>query len=85
MDKTRIGIVVIATNAYFVLGIRFIKKFMHYYNGNSNIKFYFFSDEDPIDYISNDIDIKFIKTNHTSWVDATNSKFKNIINIQNKL
>jgi hypothetical protein len=85
MDKTRIGIVVIATNAYFVLGIRFIKKFMHYYNGNSNIKFYFFSDEDPIDYISNDIDIKFIKTNHTSWVDATNSKFKNIINIQNQL
>jgi len=84
-DKKKIGIVILATNAYFVLGIRFIKKFIHYYKGNYDIKFYFFSDEDPIDYISNDIDIKFIKTNHTSWVDATNSKFKNILNIKELL
>lgn len=85
IDKNKIGIVILATNAYFVLGIRFIKKFIHYYKGNYDIKFYFFSDEDPIDYISNDIDIKFIKTNHNSWVDATNSKFKNIINIKELL
>ena len=85
IDKKKIGIVILATNAYFVLGIRFIKKFIHYYKGNYDIKFYFFSDEDPIDYISNDIDIKFIKTNHNSWVDATNSKFKNIINIKELL
>jgi hypothetical protein len=85
IDKKRIGIVILATNAYFVLGIRFIKKFMYYYNGNSNIKFYFFSNEDPTDYLSNEIDITFIKTNHSNWLTATNSKFKNIINIQNQL
>jgi hypothetical protein len=85
IDKNRIGIVIIATNAYFVLGIRFIKKFMHYYNGNSNIKFYFFSNEDPTNYLLDDIDITFIETNHLDWRIATNSKFKNIINIQNQL
>jgi len=85
IDKKRIGIVILATNAYFVLGIRFIKKFMYYYNGNSNIKFYFFSNEDPTDYLSNEIDITFIKTNHSDWLTATNSKFKNIISIQKQL
>jgi hypothetical protein len=44
---SKIGIVILATNAYFVLGVRFIKKFMHHYKGNSDVKFYFFSDEDP--------------------------------------
>ena len=43
IDKKRIGIVIIATNAYFVLGIRFIKKFMQHYKGNSEIKFYCFN------------------------------------------
>lgn len=30
----KIGITIIATNAYFPLGIRFIKKFKHYYKGD---------------------------------------------------
>ena len=37
----KIGIVILATNAYFVLGVRFIKKFMHHYKGDSKITFYF--------------------------------------------
>ena len=85
IDKQRIGIVIIATNAYFVLGIRFIKKFMQYYKGNSEIKFYFFSNQNGDEYVSDNIDVTFIKDNHLDWVSATNSKFKNIINIENKL
>lgn len=85
IDKKRIGIVIIATNAYFVLGIRFIKKFMQHYKGNSEIKFYCFSNQNGDEYVSDNIDVTFIKDNHLDWVSATNSKFKNIINIENKL
>lgn len=85
MEKKKIGIVILATNSYFVLGIRFIKKFMYHYSGESNIKFYFFSDEDPSNYISDNIDITFINESHKDWVSATNSKFKNILNIKEQL
>jgi len=80
---SKIGIVILATNAYFVLGVRFIKKFMHHYKGESEIKFYFFSDEDPLPYLTNDIDVQYIQEFHKSWVDGTNSKFKNIISLEN--
>lgn len=74
-----IGIVILATNAYFVLGIRFIKKFMYHYKGNKNITFYFFSDESPSCYLSGEEDVVFIEQHHASWVEGTNSKFKNIM------
>lgn len=80
-----IGIVILATNSYFILGIRFIKKFLHYYKGNSNIKFYFFSNEDPRQYFDENININFYNDRHESWIDGTNSKFKNIISIRNEL
>jgi hypothetical protein len=80
---SKIGIVVIATNAYFVLGVRFIKKFVHHYKGNAHITFHFFSDEDPMPYLQQGIDVRFYKENHTSWMDGTNSKFKNIISLEN--
>ena len=76
-----IGIVVLATNAYFVLGIRFIKRFIHYYKGNEQITFYFFSDTDPKPYLSDNIDVEFHLEHHTNWTDGTNAKFKNIINL----
>jgi hypothetical protein len=79
---SKIGIVILATNAYFVLGVRFIKKFMHHYKGDSKITFYFFSDEDPKDYIQDDIDVKYIRTHHKNWVEGTNSKFLNIISLE---
>jgi len=75
----KIGIVLIATNAYFLLGIRFIKKFIHHYKGNLNIEFYFFSDTDPKPYLPSEINVKFYQEMHSNWVDGTNSKFKNII------
>jgi hypothetical protein len=78
---SKIGIVVLATNAYFVLGVRFIKKFMHHYKGDSEIKFYFFSDEDPHPFIQDDIKVEYHPAHHRSWVSATNDKFRNIIDL----
>jgi len=78
---SRIGIVVLATNAYFILGIRFIKKFMHHYKGNCHITFYFFSDENPHPYLPDNIDVEYHEVKHSSWLDATNDKFRNIIDL----
>lgn len=78
---SKIGIVILATNAYFPLGIRFIKKFVHHYKGESAIKFYFFSDEEPKPFLQNDIDVEYHQVRHTSWVDATNDKFRSIIGL----
>jgi hypothetical protein len=83
MEKKKIGIVILATNSYFVLGVNFIRKFMQYYKGDAKITFYFFSDEDPSAYISDDIKIEYHPAQHNSWVDATNDKFKSIISLSN--
>ena len=80
---SKIGIVVIATNAYCVLGIRFLKKFIHHYKGNQEIKFFFFTEESPSPYLPNNIDVEFIPEHHDNWIDGTNSKFKNIVSLQN--
>ena len=80
--QCEIGIVIVATNAYADLGIRFIKKFMHFYRGIHDIAFYVFSDVDVEDFLPESIPEQFtvytIRTKHKSWVDATNSKFTNI-------
>jgi hypothetical protein len=78
---SKIGIVILATNAYFVLGIRFIKKFMHHYKGESPIKFYFFSDEEPQHFLPNHYDVEYCQVKHDSWVDATNDKFRSIVDL----
>jgi len=77
-----IGIIILATNAYFVLGIRFIKKFLHHYKGDNNITFYLFTDTNPSPYLSGEEDVVFIEQNHTSWVEGTNSKFTNILSLE---
>jgi len=79
---SKIGIVILATNAYFVLGVRFIKKFMHHYKGNSEIKFYFFSDEDPTSYLKEGTNVQFYFTKHNNWVDGTNAKFLSILSLK---
>lgn len=78
----RIGIVILATNAYFVLGVRFIKKFMHHYKGEGHITFYFFSDEDPHPYLPDDIDVEYHHAVHTNWAEGTNAKFKSILSLK---
>jgi hypothetical protein len=79
----KIGIVILATNAYFVLGIRFMKKFIHHYKGDSSITFHFFSDTDPKPYLSDGFNVEWYYDKHDSWVDGTNSKFINIISLEN--
>jgi hypothetical protein len=78
-----IGIVILATNAYFVLGIRFIKKFIHHYKGNKQISFYFFSDTDPKPYLQDNTDVHFFETYHNNWIEGTNDKFKSILSLSN--
>ena len=81
----KIGIVILATNAYFVLGVRFVKRFNHFYKGDKKVKFYFFSDQDPKDYLPDDADFSYQQEFHENWQDGTNSKFKNIVKISNSL
>jgi len=76
-----IGIAIVATNSYFVLGIRFIKKFIHHYKGDKKIRFFFFSDTNPFEYLQDEVDVVYIPEIHFNWVDGTNSKFKNIITL----
>lgn len=78
----RIGIVVLCTNAYFVLGIRFIKRFMQFYKGDKAIIFYIFTDKDPEEYLPPDIDYRYYHTTNNSWVDGTNLKFLSIIKLE---
>ena len=77
----KIGITIVATNSYFVLGIRFIKRFMQFYKGKGEISFYMFTDKDPKDYLPDSINYVYIHTEHKNWVDGTNSKFTNILGI----
>lgn len=79
-----IGIVIVATNAYFALGIKLIKRFHHFHTGDDNIRFYLFSDTDPKDYLPDDINIRYTHTEHDHWVHATNSKFTNILSLKDE-
>lgn len=81
MKSKNVGIVIIATNAYYILGIRFIKRFLHFYKGDSNISFHFFSDRNPEECLS---EIEYSKViwheeRHENWISGTNSKFKNML------
>ena len=79
-----VAILIICTNSYLPLGLRLTNRFHHFYIGKSNIKFYLVSDKDPIPYLNKNINASWIKNTHTSWVDATNSKFSNILKLSNE-
>tara|TARA_E500000178_G_scaffold319568_1_gene341973 strand:+ start:309 stop:1076 length:768 start_codon:yes stop_codon:yes gene_type:complete len=81
-QKHKIGIVIVATNAYFILGLRLVNRFNNFYSGFSQIKFYFFSDQDPAPYLHKEINISYINQKHSNWVDGVNSKFKNILSLE---
>ena len=80
----KIGIVVIATNAYFPLGIKFLKQFSYFNSSKDEIIFYFFSDTSPLPYLPSFINVKYIEEHHEQWTDGTNSKFKNILTMENE-
>ena len=75
----RIGIVIICTNCYFILGLRFIKKFDKYYKGNYDITYCIFTDTDPAPYLIGINNYLYFHNSHNKWCDATNSKFQNIL------
>ena len=82
----KIGIVILATNAYSVLGIRFIKRFMQFYKGEKEIIFFLFSDTDPEEYLPEDrkYKVNYIHTTNNTWVDGTNLKFTSILKLADK-
>ncbi|MFN3852498.1 MAG: hypothetical protein ACK4NY_23915 [Spirosomataceae bacterium] len=75
-----IGIVIVCTNSYFVLGLRFVKKFVNHYKGSAKLQFYLFSDTDPTPYLPN-IEVRYFNTEHKSWQDGANSRFSNILKL----
>ena len=80
----KIAIVLVATNSYFLLGLRFLKQWFHFYDSPKDCIFYFCSDVNVLEYIPKNFHNKtiWINTTHSSWEDATNSKFTNIINLK---
>ena len=78
----KIGIICICTNAYFILGLRFIKHFAKYYKGKHNIEFIVFSDTDSKPFLPNIKNITYIPLTNESWLHATRSKFSSIASLE---
>jgi hypothetical protein len=83
----KIGIVIVATNAYFPLGLRFINGWMRFYKGQHEIRFHLFTDRSPGEYLELQDGYEVIHHNvsHDRWVVAVNSKFANIASIDDDL
>jgi hypothetical protein len=79
--RQKIAIVVIATNAYFTLGVRLINRF-HHFNKADDIEFHFFADVDPAEYLPDDVSYQYYPASHSDWVAGVNSKFLNILSLQ---
>lgn len=84
-EKLNIGIKVLATNGYFILGCRFINRFYHLYKGDNNIIFYFFGDKSPYQHIPTNVNVKYYETQNNDWVEAVNTKYSNILQIEDDL
>jgi hypothetical protein len=69
-----IGIIILATNKYFALGLRLMHRIKHFYKGSSNIYFHFFSDKDPHEYIGLK-NIVYHKVPSASWYETVLFKF----------
>lgn len=81
----RIGIKVLATNGYFLLGCRFINRFYHLYKGDKEIIFYFFGDKPPYEHTPTGANIKYRHIKNPDWVQAVNTKYSNILSINDNL
>jgi hypothetical protein len=79
----RIGLMVIATNAYLPLGIRLIKKFNHFYTGKASVHFYLATEDDPFRYLNCD-NVTHITRQHKTWAEGTDTKFKEIVGLANE-
>lgn len=83
--KNTIGIKVLATNGYFLLGCRFINRFHHLYEGDQEIVFYFFGDKPPYEHTPVGANIKYYHIENSDWVQAVNTKYSNVLKIEDDL
>jgi hypothetical protein len=81
----KIAVVVLATNSYSVLGLRFMSKWLRYYSGVNDVTLYYFGDFDPRPYLPDGAKVEYRKTTHYSWEAATNSKFISILSLNKEL
>lgn len=76
-----INFFIIATNRYLPLGIRLAKKLPIFYSGRSNLEIHIVSNYNIYDYINpyiENVKINHIYQEHSSWRDATNSRYNTI-------
>ena len=78
----KIGIIILGTNGYFPLLIRFAKRFMSFYKGTAEIVFFLFTDTDPKPYLPEGFKYEWKELRNTNWVDGTNSKFTSILSLK---
>lgn len=77
----KIGIAVLATNGYFLLGCRFINRFHHFYKGDADIIFYFFGNKLPYDHVPSLANVRYYDVAPSDWVSTVNTKYANMIRV----
>ena len=70
-----IGFVILATNGYFLLGLRLIKMLQHHYKGRAQLNIYLFSDRSGNNYFHDLKNIHHIPTSHDGFVTAVSSSY----------
>lgn len=82
--SNNLAIVLVATNYYFSLGIRFINRWSYLYEGNLNVTFHFYSESDPSEYLDKNLsNVIFHKMTTKSWPEADVSRIYEIIKLKN--
>ena len=79
MNPRTTGVVILATGAYFLMGVRLIKGFRQYFQGTGRIVFYFHSDNDPVPYLPSGCDICYVYASHGAWPSVAKSKYSCIL------
>ncbi|MEO0369778.1 MAG: hypothetical protein AAF197_13515, partial [Pseudomonadota bacterium] len=79
----KIGIVLTATNSFWILGARFIKQFYHHHTGDAQVTIFCFSDVDLREYVSEPI--VYQSLSQKNWRESVNSKFELILGLESQL
>jgi hypothetical protein len=74
---SNIGIVILATAKYFPLGLRLMHRIDHFYKGDSEIHFHFFSDTNPDSYTALK-NITYHQAQATNWNETMLLKLKSV-------
>lgn len=81
------SIVIVATNIYFILGLKLLKEISRYYKGDVPINFYFCSDHSPLEYLNEkELNIcNFVEIPKGDWLSACYNKYIQILKLQEQL